>query len=186
MASITGGPATVIVGSTPGFADGVGAKYKMPMGFVLDQSGQNLYIADTENSLIRVVSLSTYSTTTIAGNSTVFYSPTPTDNVGNRDGTGINGENLLYYPKDIAISPSGTLYIADSLNNNIRQLRDGTLTTIAGLPGSDPIYDISPPGYTDGLGTASRWNSPSGIQYLNGVLYIVEPVNHAVRILQLP
>jgi hypothetical protein len=185
MASTTGGAATVIAGSTAGFADGVEAKFNMPMGFALDARGENLYIADTGNSLIRSLSLTTYVASTLAGNSTIFYLPTPTDNVGNRDGSGINGDTLLYYPEDIAISPSGILYIADTLNNNIRQLTEGNLTTIAGLPGTEPIYDFSPPGYTDGEISRSRWNSPSGIQYANGYLYIIEPVNNAVRILPL-
>lgn len=186
MASTTGGAATVIAGSTPGFADGVPAQFDTPMGFSLDAAGENLYIADTGNSLIRVLSLSTYAASTIAGNAILYNGPTPTDNVGNRDGKGIYGETLVYYPKDITISPSGTLYIADTLNNNIRKITDGNLLTIAGAAGTAPIYDISPPGYTDGVGTNSRWNLPSGIQYVNGAIYIIEPINHAVRILQTP
>uniref|UniRef100_A0A6C0L7Y9 NHL repeat containing protein n=1 Tax=viral metagenome TaxID=1070528 RepID=A0A6C0L7Y9_9ZZZZ len=186
MASTTGGAAVAITSTTTGFADGVPAQFNMPMGFVVDAEGQNLYVADTGNSLIRSLSLTTYAASTLAGNSTLYNGPTPTDNVGNRDGNGIHGENLVYYPEDITISPSGTIYIADTFNNNIRQLTGGNLTTIAGLAGTEPVYDISPPGYTDGLGVTIRWNMPSGIQYVNGALYIIEPVNHSVRILQIP
>jgi DNA-binding beta-propeller fold protein YncE len=186
IASTTGGPATLITSAIAGFVDGVPAQFNMPMGFAIDATGENLYVADTGNSLIRVLNLSTYAASTLAGNSILYTGPTPTDNVGNRDGNGIYGESLVYYPNDIAISPSGTLYIADTFNNAIRQLSNGNLTTIGGVPGTDPVYDISPPGYTDGVGIISRWNRPSGIQYVNGSLYIIEPVNHAVRILQLP
>ena len=183
MASTTGGAATVIAGSTAGFADGPSPQFNIPMGFSIDATGENLYIADTGNSLIRVLSLTTHVASTLAGNSTLYNGPTPTDNVGNRDGKGIHGESLVYYPEDIAISPAGILYIADTLNNNIRKLTDGNLLTIAGALGTDPIYDISPPGYTDGVGNNSRWHLPSGIQYINGAIYVIEPVNHAVRIL---
>ena len=182
----SGGPATVIAGSTAGFADGASPKFNMPMGFAIDRNGENLYIADTGNSLIRSLSLSTYSASTIAGNSIVYNEPTPTDSVGNRDGNGIHGESLLYYPTDITISPFNVIYIADTFNNNIRSLTYGNLQTIAGLPGSPPVFDRSPPGYIDGIAINSRWNLPTGIQYVNGSLYIIEPVNNAVRILQLP
>ena len=185
VASTTGGPATVIAGSTAGFADGPSPQFNNPMGFSIDATGGNLYIADTGNSLIRVLSLTTNIASTLAGNSIAYDGSTPSDNDGNRDGKGIYGESLVYYPKDITTSPSGTLYIADTLNNNIRKLTDGNLVTIAGAVGTDPIYDISPPGYTDGVGASSRWNSPSGIQYINGGIYVIEPVNHAVRILQI-
>jgi len=177
------------VGSGPGFADGNGAtgQFNNPMGIILDPSEQYLYIADTGNSLIRkMATTSPYIVSTMAGNITGFYAPFPTDSVGNRDGNGLHGQSLLYHPESITISPSGILYIADTFNNDIRQLTpDSNLTTIAGVPGVEPIYDISPPGYVNAAGSLSRWNNPSAITYYNSSVYITEPLNGAVRILSL-
>jgi hypothetical protein len=177
------------VGSGPGFADGNGvtAQFNTPMGIIIDPSEDYLYIADTGNSLIRKINTSSpYIVSTIAGNTTGFYAPFPTDSVGNRDGNGLHGQTLLYYPKSITISPISVLYIADTLNNNIRQLTpDGNLTTIAGVAGVEPIYDVSPPGYVNAVGSLCRWNNPSAITYYNASLYITEPLNRSVRILSL-
>ena len=181
------GTSNITFGSTPGFADGISAQFNNPMGIVLDPTGQYLYVADTGNSLIRKMdTTSPYVVSTIAGNTTGFYAPFPTDSVGNRDGNGLHGQSLLYHPESITISPSGILYIADTFNNDIRQLTpDGNLTTIAGVAGVDPIYDISPPGYVNAAGSLSRWNNPSAITYYNSSVYITEPLNGAVRILNL-
>jgi hypothetical protein len=175
--------ATVIAGSTPGFADGNGtsAQFNNPQGFALD-SGK-LYIADTGNSLLRQMeTTSPYSVSSLAGNTTPFNNPFATDNVGNRDGNGIYGESLLFYPEGITGSPNG-IFIADTFNNNIRLFVDGNLSTYAGVSGTEPVYDISPPGYLDGIASNSRWNAPSSISYYNSSLYITEPLNNAVRVL---
>jgi hypothetical protein len=118
----------------------------------------------------------------LAGNTTGFINPLPTDNVGNRDGSGIHGTSLLFYPQGVTASPNG-IFIADTFNNTIRLFLDGNLSTYAGVPGTEPVYDISPPGYVDGIASASRWNAPSSIFYYNSSLYITEPLNNAVRVL---
>jgi sugar lactone lactonase YvrE len=192
-----GSPATIVAGSTPGFADGYPAQFDEPRSFVIDANGENLYIADTNNSLIRKMSTTTYIVSTLAGNSTAFQNPFATDNVGNRDGNGLNGQSLLYLPNDITIDPQGVLYIADTGNNSVRKLtQDGNLTTIAGRVGVPPVYDVAPIGYTNGLADGSEWNQPTGIHYTsviptnpsatNGGLYVLEPANRAVRIIIFP
>ena len=177
--------ATSLAGSTAGFAEGIGsvAQFKEPRGFALDPDGQYLYIADTGNSLIRKMStVAPYTVSTVAGNTTFFYNALPTDSVGNRDGKGINGMSLLFLPNDITVSPSGIFYIADTTNNAIRGLRpDGTLFTLGGVPGVDPVYDISPPGFINLPGADGRWNEPVAITYFNSALYITEPLNNAIR-----
>jgi DNA-binding beta-propeller fold protein YncE len=182
--------ATVVAGSCMGYADGPGATalFNNPKGIALDPTDQYLYIADTFNSMIRqMVTTAPYMVTTLAGNTTLFnptfpfINPFPTDNVGNRDGTGLHGENLLYEPHGITVSPSGVIYVADTNNHDIRSLVDGTLTTIAGVPGSEPIYDVSPPGFFDAPAAQSRWFYPIAISYYDSTLYIAEPLNFAVR-----
>jgi hypothetical protein len=176
--------ANVIAGSTPGFADGVPGKLKLPQSLTLDPTGQTLYIADTENSLIRKMTTTPpYILSTLAGNTTEFFNPFPSDNIGNRDGDGIHGDTLFVYPQGITASPTG-LYIADTGNNSIRALSfTGTLTTLAGQRGTEPTYDISPQGYTDGFPEPSLWNNPTSIFFNGSSLYISEPANNAVRLI---
>lgn len=178
--------ATIIAGTTTGFANGPGssAKFNMPGSIALDPSGMNLWIADTENSLLRAMStIPPYTVTTAAGNDIMFLDPFPTDSVGNRDGYGNIGESLLYRPRGLAVSPSGVVYIADTSNNNIRSFINGYLLTIAGQPGSDPIYDFSPPAYVDGPTPSALFNTPTSIFYYNSSLYITEPTNGTVRVI---
>lgn len=184
--------AVVMAGSCAGYADGPGstALFNNPKGLALDPTEQFLYIADTFNSMIRqVVTTPPYMVTTLAGNTTLFnptyphINPFPTDNVGNRDGNGLHGENLLYEPHALSVSPNNVIYIADTNNHNLRSLLNGTLTTIAGVHGSQPIYDVSPPGYIDGPSTESRWLYPISISYYNSNVYVAEPLNFSVRAL---
>jgi len=178
--------AVSIAGSTASVGvDGPGAsaRFDTPMGIALDSTV--LWIADTGNSLIRTMSLSPpYTVNTVAGNSVVYLNANPTDNVGNRDGIGIHGENLLYNPQGITLA-NGTLYIADTGNNNIRALKNGSLTTISGQPGPPPVYEQSPIGYVDTLTPSSLWDAPVSIFYYNSGLYITEPMNNAVRLITL-
>lgn len=183
--AIGNSPATLIAGSSSGFADGAGvfAKFNSPMGLAL--GNDLLWISDTGNSLIRTMSLSPpYTVTTVAGNSVQYPDANPTDNVGNRDGSGIYGETLLYNPQGIAFANS-TLYIADTGNNNIRALKDGTLRTISGRPGVPPIYEQSPAGYLDSPSGDSLWDAPVSITADASSLYVSEPLNNAVRVIKL-
>ena len=179
-------PAVLVAGSTAGVAvdgPGVSAQFNTPMGIALDSSV--LWIADTGNSLIRTMSLTPpYTVATSAGNSTLFLNANVTDNVGNRDGTGIHGESLLYNPQGITVA-NGIVYIADTGNNNIRALKNGTLTTISGEVGSPPIYQQSTIGYLDTLTPAILWDAPVSIFSYKSALYIAEPMNNAVRVLTL-
>jgi len=180
--------ATSIAGSTSGFLDGAGstAKFNNPGTIILDPTGTNLLVSDTGNSLIRTVSTTPpYTVSTLAGNTTGFINPTPTDSVGNRDGSGIHGESLVFIPKGITVSPTGIIYIADTANNNIRSLTNSYLSTIAGQPGLDPVYDISPAGYVNGLASNALFSRPTSIFYYNSALYITEPSNGTVRLLTL-
>jgi len=89
---------------------------------------------------------------------------------------------LFNNPEGIAVSPTG-LYIADTGNNSIRAMTfTGTVITLGGQAGSDPVYDISPQGYEDGLPASSRWNNPTSVFYYDSTLYITEPSNNSVRV----
>ena len=99
------------------------AELNGPEGVALDFFG-NLYIADSSNCVIREVTNGTINT--IAGN--------------NAAGCGFSGDGTpgtnaqLNVPSGLALDAAGNLYIADTKNNAIRELRaaDQTMLTVAG------------------------------------------------------
>ena len=63
------GEVTTLVGSVAGSAEGVGssALLRSPAGLAVDPSQQKLYVADTGNMLLRVVTIATRRMVTLAG-----------------------------------------------------------------------------------------------------------------------
>ena len=105
-----------------GSADGTGtaATFALPIGVAADAAG-NIYVADEDNNCIREISTSGI-VTTIAGNTHIR---------GYKDGNG--AEALFDAPSGIATDGGGTLYVADSHNNVIREIDlHGQVTTLAG------------------------------------------------------
>ncbi|MFH1352591.1 MAG: LamG-like jellyroll fold domain-containing protein [bacterium] len=100
------------------------AQLNDPRGVVTDSSG-NVYIADSSNNRIRVISTSGI-ITTIAGTGTSGYS--------GDDGAATSAQ--LNWPTGIAITSSGNIYIADATNNRIRKL-----TADSGGDSSDAYYE---------------------------------------------
>lgn len=92
-----------------------------PSAIASDASG-NLYIADSNNHVIREVLKSTGTITTIAGTGAAGFSG---------DG-GAASAAQLDTPTGIALDSSGHLFIADSHNHRIREVADGVITTVAG------------------------------------------------------
>lgn len=93
----------------------------------VDSKG-NLYIADTNNNIIRKVDASTGIITTIAGNGTYGYGG---------DGGQASGA-VLRNPEGMALDSAGNLYFADSGNDLIRKinLSSGIISVTAGKYGN--------------------------------------------------
>jgi trimeric autotransporter adhesin len=123
----SGGALTTVAGSggSPYFGGDGGpatsALLNGPAGIAVDSSG-NWYIADTANNRIRMVTTSG-EISTMAGTGTA----------GSSGDNGAATAAELNSPHGIAIDSAGNLYIADSGNNEVRQITPGgVISTIAG------------------------------------------------------
>ncbi len=122
---------------------------------VIDPTG-NVYVADWSASVIRKISTSG-AVTIVAGTANLS---------GCTDGP--IGTGRLGGPAGLALDPSGNLYVADKSNHVVRKVTpDGVVTTIIGQCGA--------PGGVDGIGTAARLDSPTGLALdADGNLFIAE------------
>jgi trimeric autotransporter adhesin len=160
---------TTIVGTgSGGFAGDGGfatsAQVNNAFGIAVDSAG-NLFIADTNNNRIRVVSTSGI-ITTVAGNGISGY--------GGDGGKATSAQ--LNAPRAIAVDSAGNLFIADSGNNVIRKVSSsGIITTVAGNGAT---------GYSGDNGPASlaQFNNPRGIAVdSSGNIFITDRSNSRIR-----
>jgi uncharacterized protein (TIGR03437 family) len=141
------------------------AEFSSPGAVALDSKG-NLYIADTVNHCIRMISGS--SITTIAGTGgTAGYT-------GDKAAATAATFDL---PGGLAFDSAGDLYIADTGNNVIRKISAGTITTVAGIQGQGPAY-----GGDLGAATVANLNTPTAIAFdAAGNYYIADNGNSLIR-----
>ena len=199
----TNGNVTTIVGSRGdyGVADGVGslARFFYPVGIAVDPSGR-VYVADGNSVIKRVSRVSgsnnTWESTTLAGSPGAFglvdgtgaaarFGLTPTTSSGGGFAVRIIASvpfipafpgfayNLGEMPA-LAADAAGNVFVADYANNAIRMITpSGVVTTIGGTTAA---------GFSDGAGTAARFNRPSGIAVDSaGTLYIADSASHTIR-----
>jgi len=88
----------------------------------IDKAG-NLYYSDPFGGRVRKATAGIINS--VAGNGTSGF-------LG--DG-GSASQAALYQPRGLALDPSGNLYIADYINNRVRRVVNGTISTFAQLPG---------------------------------------------------
>ena len=108
----------------------VSAALNTPNGIAVAANG-NIYIADSGNNRIRMISAATGLIHTIAG--TGETGPPDADDIALGDG-GPAKDARLDAPMDVAVAPGGDVYIADMGHHRVRVV-DGTtgiITTIAG------------------------------------------------------
>ena len=87
------------------------AELNSPLGVALDAAG-NIFIADLNNHRIRKVTVSTGIITTVAGNGTQGFS----------GDAGVATSAELNSPAGIALDAAGNIFVADYLNNRIREV----------------------------------------------------------------
>lgn len=172
VAAATGAISTVAGDGAPGFSGDGGAataaELNDPEGVAIDAVTDNLYIADTGNARVRVVSAETGSITTIAGGGT---------------GAAGNGDNgpataaTLQQPVALAFDTNRNLYIADAADARVRavNLGSGIITTYAG----DGTAGFNGDGET---AATAELNEPSGLAVdAANDLYIADAGNDSVR-----
>jgi sugar lactone lactonase YvrE len=139
---------------------GVAASFNQPVGLALD-SNSNVYVADTQNHLIRKITPSGM-VSTFAGSGT------------HGSANGFGSAASFYFPCGIAVDSNGNVYVADEFNHAIRKIApDGLVSTVAG---SGAI------GRADGQGAAASFNNPTGIAVdAAGYLYVADRDNHLIR-----
>ena len=142
------GVVTTLAGTAgiSGSADGTGtaAQFSHPKGVAVDNAG-NLYVADSGNGTIRLIT-SAGVVTTFAGTAGVS---------GSDDGTGSAAK--FSGPNGVAVDARGNVYVADQHNNTIRQISPaGIVTTLAGTAGN---YGPA----KDGTGAAAVFFYPGGL-----------------------
>jgi signal transduction histidine kinase/DNA-binding response OmpR family regulator/sugar lactone lactonase YvrE len=117
-------------------AEATAALLATPADVEVDDSG-NLYIADADNHVIRMVEAGAGTIRTIAG------SP------GKRGFSGDNhgGEIRFDWPQDLLLTDRGTLIIADVYNHRVRELElgTGTVRTLVGTGSSEYVGENIPP-----------------------------------------
>jgi uncharacterized protein (TIGR03437 family) len=136
-----------------------------PVAVWVDVSG-NLYIADSNNNVVRKVSTNLI-ISTVAGNGTPGFS-----------GDGGNPAFAqLSHPKGVAVDSVGNVYIADTLNSRIRLVApNGTIiNTVIGT--GQPAYFGD-----NGPGLQAAVNFPAGLSFDgSGNLIIADTNNSVIR-----
>ena len=148
-----------------------------PSGVALDGAG-NLYIADTGNDAIRMISAATGVITTIAGGGSGCAGQT--DTVG--DGCASTSAELNL-PQGVTLDGVGNLYIADTGTHRVRMISivTGLITTVAGNGFANTNGDG---GFTGDGGPAisAELNFPHAVAFdAAGNMYVPDTGNNRVR-----
>ena len=144
------GVVTTVAGTAGsiGAADGNGpaAKFRTPTAVALDPVG-NLYVADTGNNTIRMITPAG-AVSTLAGTA---------GTVGSADGSGAAAS--FNAPQGVATDAAGNVYVADTGNSTVRVITPaGLVSTLAGSAGLIGAVDAPM-----GPGSVARFNMPAGI-----------------------
>lgn len=160
------GVVTTLAGTprTAGSADGPGvtASFNSPHGVATDSAG-NVYVADTENHTIRLITPAR-NVSTLAGTVGV---PGSIDNVGSAA--------RFNFPNSVATDSAGNVYVADKGNFTVRKITpNGSVTTLAGTAAIR--------GNSDNTGPAASFTEAFGVATDKaGNVYVADTYNQTIR-----
>lgn len=141
------GQTSLVAGSgAAGLTDGAGgnASFNKPYGLALNAAGTELFVADTNNHVIRRITLSSHAVVTIAG----------TGSAGYRDAIG--RESVFSYPEYVKVDSAGNVYVSEVGSQRIRLIEANTLVTKL-------IAGSGDRGFKNGTRTVSEFNAPKGL-----------------------
>jgi kumamolisin len=137
------------------------ARFNGPNSIAADNVNKLLYVADTNNNLIRKITTSTQAVSTFASGF-----------------TGPNGVINFNSPNGVAVDSSGNVYVADTNNEAIEKITPaGVVSVIAGTVGTA--------GYINGDGvTQALFNTPLSLAVdASGNVYVADFGNNIVRMI---
>jgi sugar lactone lactonase YvrE len=152
---------TIAGSGTSGHLDGPAstAQFKAPNGIFVDASN-NIYVADAYNFCIRKISSGQVSTVAGTPGSSGFTNGTAASAKFNR-------------PRDLVVSTTGDIYVTDIVNNVIRKISGGMVSTFAGTGVA---------GGMDGAPGVATLNTPVGIGITyNNRLYFIDGQGNKLR-----
>ncbi|MBI2426517.1 MAG: hypothetical protein HYV34_01595 [Candidatus Kerfeldbacteria bacterium] len=154
----------LVAGSgSAGLVNGTGsaAKFNRPWGITIDGSGRYLYVADSNNHVIRRITIATREVVTIAGKGWPGY----------RDALGTNA--YFSVPEYVEWADGNFLYVSEVGDHRLRivDLANNLVQTVAG----------SSAGYQNG--SAARFHLPKGLapDSIANVLYVADSANDVIR-----
>lgn len=150
-----------------------------PMGKITLDGDGNLYIADSDNNVIRKVEPGTDGILGDGGShEEVITTLAGTGEAGFSGDGGPATKAALQSPRDVIVDEDGTLYIADTLNHCVRKVdSSGIISTVAGQCGES--------GFEGDGGSAAKalLNRPYGIELdCVGNLYVADTLNYRIRV----
>ena len=164
-----------VIGGQKGYAGDYGpaieAWLDTPGGVVVDPKNGDIYVADSNNDVIRRIDARNSNIEPVAGN--------------HDSGSGFSGDNglaigaELVTPDGVAIAPDGDLVVADSRNDRIRRVDrpTGIITTVAGSGENGYDGDDKP-------ALEAALNTPSAVAAApNGDIYIADTLNYRIRMI---
>lgn len=143
---------------TAGSADGASrrASFDRPTGLAADEEG-NLYVADTNNGLIRRIDKKGVVTTYARGLS---------------EPTGLCWQG-------------GALYAAETGKSRIVKISSGAVQTVAGAYEAAEEAGVYYGGYADGPAARARFDHPQGLLAAeDGTIYVSDTLNSAIRMIR--
>jgi gliding motility-associated-like protein len=145
-------------GATNGL--GVLASFNAPKAVAIDGS-LNLYITDSGNNLIRKITPAGQ-VSTLAGTGTAGATNGPA------------GSATFTHPAGLTVDQLGNVYIADVLDNQIRQLNN--------VPSVSTLAGNTSPGSVNGIGASASFFDPTGVIADDiGSLYVADAANNLIR-----
>jgi uncharacterized protein (TIGR03437 family) len=140
------------------------AQLNLPYGIAVDYAGY-LYVADLGNNRVRKIAPDG-TISTVAG----------TGSAGLSGDGGPAVEARLQTPRNVAVDPSGNLYIAEFAGHRVRRVApDGRIKTVAGTGIAGFGGDGGPP-------AAAQLGYPAGLAVdRDGALYIADSQNNRIR-----